>query len=52
MRIEKNLDENIGTNNKRVFPEKAPVIKHMTNPYEIPEPTHTEKLAEISKSVK
>ena len=51
MRIEKNLDENIGTQNKRVYPDKKPVVKQM-NPYEIPEPTHTEKLVEISKSVK
>ena len=52
MRIERNLDDNIGMNNKRVYPDKMPKQMTAPNPYEIPEPTATEKLAEISKSIK
>ena len=39
-------------NNKRVYPEKMPPSMQPPNPYEMPEPTPSEKLAEISKSIK
>ena len=53
MKIEKQLDENIGLNNKRVWPTRMPVNPTRGPPYmEIEEPTITEKIAELSKSVK
>lgn len=53
MKIEKQLDENIGLNNKRVWPTDMPPKPRRGAPYmEMEEPTITEKIAQLSKSVK
>lgn len=52
MKIEKQLEDNIGLNNKRVWPKTAEKPAQMPMFQEMPEPTPTQQLQELSKSVK
>lgn len=54
MKLEQKLDDNIGLNNKRVWPKSDSKQQRgmMYQQFDLQEPSHTEKIMELSKNVK